>query len=386
MYSFKILSEVDPVKWNSDLMKSGYATFFQTAEYLTSEPNRDYFPIFVYVFDENGEVVGQLGLRIIKTVVMYSSPLFRRFLKIISKITSRGIWLYGPIIHSTDKMARMEILANVIKANDEILEKYDLVHIEGQTPPYDLSTDENYKQEFRKNHYTIQDNVTFLADLTKSIDEIWSNVTKKARGDVNRAKRRNIVIKEMTEYSQLKDYLALNQEWAKTKGIVITDPLQEIERLWSNHNTGLEKFFLAYQDEKLIAGLRVACFHGIAYTNFVINSYLESTNLGGTLLTWSAIEWAKKSGIRIYDFSGGPQENFKDDEEIEQHEKQKDTLLYYKKKWGGDEFPYYVLIKARKKYTYKLYVTLFSLVRFYHNSKMKQFKKSTYYDKDNAEN
>ena len=386
MYSFKILSEVDPVKWNGDLMKSDCATFFQTAEYLTSEPNRDYFPIFVYVIDENGNVVGQLGIRIIKTVVMYSSPLFRQFLKLISNITTRGIWLYGPIIHSNDKKSRMEILTNIIKANDEILEKYDLVHIEGHTPPYDLSADENYKQEFKKNGYTIQDNVTFLADLTKSIDEIWSNVTKKARGDVNRAKRRNIVVKELTEYGQLKDYLMLNQEWAKSKGIVISDPFREMERLWNNHTAGLEKFFLAYKDEKLIAGLRVACFNGIAYTHFVIKSYDEPTNLGGTLLTWSAIEWAKKSGIRSYDFSGGPQDNSQNDEKIEQDEKQKDTLLYYKKKWGGDALPYHVLIKVRKKYSYKLYIVLFNLVRFYHNFKMKKYKKSTNYDKDNAEN
>ena len=98
MYKFKILTTVDSSMWDNDLTKSNYATFFQTTNYLNSNSN-DHFPVFIYVLDQDGNVMGQLGLRIIKTVVRYSSPFLRRLLHLISSITSRGIWLDGPIIH-----------------------------------------------------------------------------------------------------------------------------------------------------------------------------------------------------------------------------------------------------------------------------------------------
>ena len=127
--------------------------------------------------------------------------------------------------------------------------------------------------------------------------------------------------------------------------------------------TGSEKILLAYKDNELISGLRIAIFNGIAYTNFVVSSYSEHTNLGGTLLTWSGIEWAKKAGLRYYDFSGGPKES-----------DSKESLLFYKRKWGGKEVLHYNFTKSNKKLTYSIYLLLFNTVRAYHNFKMRRYK------------
>jgi hypothetical protein len=368
--SYKILTEIDSSQWDKDLMKSKSSTFFQTTEYLIPPQGADYLAVFVYVLDENGEVVGQLGMRIIRTTVMFASPFFKRLVKIISKVSNRGVWLYGPIIHSSDKNFRIEILRTIIKAVDEILEKYDLVYFEGYTTPTDLLVDEIYNQEFLSNGYVIQNMVTFMADLSKSIEEIWQKVSKKARGDVNRAKRRDITVREVDNYNDLKEYVLLSQQWAKTKGLQITNPLEEIDRLWNNHKEGIEKFFLAYQDGKIISGLRVSCFNGIAITHSVVSAYSQQTSLGGTLLTWSAVEATKTSGLRVYDFTGRTRRNPTTEEQ-----KTQDSLFFYKQKWGGDEFDYYRLTKVRKKFSYKLYGFLFGIARTYHGIKMKKYKK-----------
>ena len=363
MYNFKIYTKVDS-KWNENLMKSKHGNFFQTAEYVDSD-SKDFFPIFVYVFDENGTVVGQLTIRIIKTTVLYSSPIIHKIVRILSKITSRGIWLYGPVIHSSDKQSRIEILRILLKAIDEILERYDLVHIEGYSPPYDLLVDEDYKREFKKNGYIIRDYVTFLANLDKSIDEIWQSIDKKARGDVTRAKKRGVIIKELNTRDQLKEYLLLHQRWAKTKGLVVTNPFTEEDYLWNNYKKGLEVFFLAYQDNQLISGVRIGCFNSMAHANFILSSYSGPTSLGGPMLTWYILEWAKQAGIKIYDFSGGRKNN---QDAIED----KNTLLFYKKKWGGEEYSHYNFVKSRKKTLYRLYKFLFHLAKSYHNLKSRQ--------------
>lgn len=367
MYTYKIETRADP-EWNKNLLKSVSANFFQSNEYLSSN-SKEFFPVFISVLDKDGNVVGQLGLTVIKSTVLYSSSSFRSLLHLIAKITTRGIWLYGPIIHSDNKQERSKILQTVIKANDEVCKKYDLVFIEGYTPPYDSLIDDDYMQQFANNNYGIQDVVTFIADMTKPLDEIWNIVSKKTRGDVNRAKRRNIIVKELQSYDDLKEYLILHNTWAKTKGLELADPFQDIEKLWNNHKMGVEKFFLAYQDGELISAIRLTCFNDIVYTHFVLSSYSESTSLGGTLLTWSALEWAKNSGMKLYDFSGGPK--------LQNDEQNGNSLLFYKKKWGGDEYIHYSLVKAPKKYHYSLYKLLFGLIRSYHNFKGKRYKTMT---------
>lgn len=370
-YTFRIETQVDS-DWNQNLIKNKSGNFFQSLDYLTSD-SKNFFPIFIYVVDELGNIVGQLGLSIIKTTVLYSSSLFHTALKLITNLTRRGIWLYGPILHSDVKEERLEILQQIITAINVVCKKYDLVFIEGYTSPYDRLIDGEL-QLFTKNNFIVSEHITFIADMTKPLDEIWNNISKKTRGDINRAKRRNIVVKEIQSYDELKEYLILHNTWAKTKGLELTDPFQDIEKMWNNHKNGVEKFFLAYKDNELISALRLTCFNGIVYTHFVLSSYSESTSLGGTLLTWSALEWAKNSGIKLYDFSGGPKQN---------NDYDKNSLVFYKKKWGGDEYVHYNLTKASKKYHYLIYKLLFSLVRSYHNLKGKKYKVK--YKKDENE-
>jgi hypothetical protein len=362
-YIFRIETQVNS-DWNQNLIKNKSGNFFQSSDYLTSD-SKNSFPVFIYVMDELGNVVGQLGISIIKTTVLYSSSLFQTVLKLITNLTRRGIWLYGPIFHSDVKRERLEILQQIIIAINVVCKKYNLVFIEGYTSPYDELINEEYLQLFTKNNFIASDHTTFITDMIKPLDEIWNDVSKKTRGDINRAKRRNIVVKALQNYDDLKEYLILHNTWAKIKGLELTDPFQEIEKMWNNHKKGVEKFFLAYHDNDLISALRLTCFNDIVYTHFVLSSYSESTSLGGTLLTWSALEWAKNSGIKLYDFSGGPKQN---------SEQNKNSLVFYKKKWGGNECPHYNLIKASKKYHYTIFKILFSLVRSYHNFKGKRHK------------
>jgi hypothetical protein len=303
------------------------------------------------VVNTNDEIVGQLGLRIIDSTVMYSSPLFQRYSKIISNIAKRMIWVHGPIIHSKNIEERKNILTEILKEVNQVSEKYDVVFIEGQTSPCDFLIGEDYQKIFSNNGYTKLDSRSFLADLNLTSDELWSNVSKKARGDVNRAKRREIQTKVLETMDEISDFVSLNKEWAKAKDLTITNPEKQKEIFWKNHKSGVEKILLAYKESKLIAGLGLGCFNKIVHTNFVISSYDIETNLGGTLLTWYAVEWAKTNNFKIYDFSGGGVAA---------------SLLSYKKKWGGKETPYYIFRKIRKHSSYKLYSSVFNLIQKYH--------------------
>lgn len=369
--NFEVLKRVDPKKWDNELKKNENSVFFQTAEYMMSdEPEK--FPLFIYVYDENNGIVGQLALTIIKSQKAYSSYLLKNYTKLISKIGNRGSWVSGPIIHTKDNEVRKKVVQTFLIILNSIVEKYNLMLIDGYSPVQD-NIDKDYQNEFKKNGFQIKNFVTFRMELNNDIKNIWKNVKKNARNNVTKAKRVGIEIKEIQNINDLKDYHLLIKKWAVTKGIDILEPLDGIEKNWKNHKAGIERFFLAYQNNELVSGLRVGCFNGIVFTNQVLNSYSKAASVGGPALTWYAIEWAKKNSMRIYDFSG-VETPIKDSA----HKEQWEELMNYKRKWGGVEFPYYHFLKVINPKKYKFFRLLSRPDWIYRNYKKKKFRRPTH--------
>jgi lipid II:glycine glycyltransferase (peptidoglycan interpeptide bridge formation enzyme) len=104
-----------------------------------------------------------------------------------------------------------------------------------------------------------------------------------------------------------------------------------------------------------------------------LNSYSKAASVGGPALTWHAIKWAKERGMRIYDFSGvlAPSDDGKNDSYREQWE----GLTKYKRKWGGQEYPYYHFIKIIHPLRYKLFRLLTRPDWLYRDYKRKHFER-----------
>tara|TARA_B100000745_G_scaffold292652_1_gene233747 strand:+ start:38 stop:1165 length:1128 start_codon:yes stop_codon:yes gene_type:complete len=364
MYKTKISTEINSNDWNSELKKSNYSTYLQTAEYLNINSNENTFPIFISVLDEKNAVVGQLGLLIIKTSVQYGSALFQKLSKTISGVSTRGIWQYGPTIHTENKMEKKEILRMILKANNEIIKKYNLVFIEGYSAPLDVSLCDEEIKEYEKYGYNTKKFVAFLTDLKKPIEEIWKNVQQYAKKNVNRAAKRGVTIKELKTFEDSKQAISLFQKWGKTKGLIISDPEQQLKKFWDRQNSGFEKTFLAFKEEQLVSSITISHFNNIVVPIQVLNSYSSiARNLGGPALTWYAIKWSKEFKFGIYDITGGPllPENEQDDK------KRPFSLIHYKKKWGGKQYIHYHFIKINKKSSYMIYKKLFKILKWYHN-------------------
>lgn len=374
MYRFEILENVDPKTWNNNLKKSEYATFFQTAEYVNSQSTiRNGKPLFISVIN-NGKIEGQLGLVIIESAKASSSPLIEAGLTIFSGLGRRASWAGGPIIHDNDKKSRIKILQKILEALEKVLKEKKVILLDGYTPHQDFLIDQDYKNEFNINEFKIRDFFTFATDLNCSLDEIWKNVHKSTQRDINRAKKRGIIIKELSTLKELDEYFELSKKWGKTKGINSKLSNQYRQKYWDCIKSGVEKIFLAFEDNELVSSHRLGCFNNIAFSHKLTNSYSKPTSLGGPLLTWHAIEWAKKAGMKIYDFSGGESPPV-DQRNKKKYEEQWGNLLSYKKKWGGKEYSYFHLIKVRRKGSYKIFRILSKPDTMFRNFKKKQFKR-----------
>ena len=365
MYKTKISTEINSNDWNSELKKSNYSTYLQTVEYLNINSNENTFPIFISVLDEKNAVVGQLGLLIVKTSVQYGSALFQKLSKTISGVSTRGIWQYGPTIHTENKMEKKEILRMILKANNEIIKKYNLVFIEGYSAPLDVSLCDEEIKEYEKYGYNTKKFVAFLTDLKKPIEEIWKNVQQYAKKNVNRAAKRGVTIKELKTFEDSKQAISLFQKWGKTKGLIISDPEQQLKKFWDRQNSGFEKTFLAFKEEQLVSSITISHFNNIVVPIQVLNSYSSiARNLGGPALTWYAIKWSKEFKFAIYDITGGPL--LPENEQVND-KKRPYSLIHYKKKWGGKQYIHYHFIKINKKSSYMIYKKLFKILKWYHN-------------------
>ena len=372
---YKILSHVESEEWNNNLATCDYSTFFQTAEFL-SKKDSDRHPVFIYIYDDAENIQGQLGLVISKSRSGHSTKILKKFAKMASKIGGRGSWTSGPIIYSNDKHIRIKVLQTLFLALDEVIQKHKLMILDGYTPPQDFDVDQTYLTEFQKYGFKQQNFLTLMSSLDEDTEIFWKKIKKSARNDVTKAKREGITIKEISTKEELKNYKILTKKWAQTKGIEITDSdTEKIDTDWLYLKSGIQKFFLAYKQQDILAGLRIGCFNKIAYTHQVLNSYSEIGSAAGPLLTWYAIKWAKDNGMRIYDFSGGeaPPSDKKD---LKRYTKQWESLFAYKRKWSGDEFPYYHFIKIINKERYKLYRILSKPDMLLRNYNKEHFKKS----------
>jgi hypothetical protein len=371
-YKIEISNKVNNQEWDNNLKQNKYTTYLQTAEY-TIKNNSDRLPIFIYIKNDNEEIKGQLALTIISSQPVYSTKKLDTYMKIISKLGKRGTWVGGPVINSNSEKEKREILKEFLKVFEKICHDYNLMLIDGYSNVHD-NISEDYKNEFKKYNYKIKKFVTFQTNLKNNLDEIWNQVAKSARNDFSRSERKQIIVKELNDKRELLEYVKLGKKWAKTKGIQVNVSESVIEQDWNDHLSGLQKYFFAFQDDEMISGLRIGCFNGIAYTNQVKSSYTKVSSLGGPALTWNAIKWAKNNGMQIYDYSGVELPNEIQNKDKKFHEQWK-GLTEYKKKWGGEEYPYFQFIKVNKKLSYKIYRILSKPDYILRNFKKNQFKR-----------
>ncbi len=375
MFNYKILKDVDFEDWNNKLKESSASSFFQTYEYLQCESSSKDFPMFIYVFDEKNEIKAQLGIIVRESISIYSSHILRKCVSNFSSLSRRISWVGGPILHETDNGKRLKIIQELIKALEEISQNFNIAIIDGYTPPYDLLVDD-YLKTLKEGNYTVQKFFTFITGLDMSIDQIWNKIYKNTSRDVLRAEKRGIKVRELETIEELEQYFNLNSKWAKTKGIESSVDIEYKKSYWKYYQSEKEKIFLAYEGNELVTGHRLGCFNEIVYSHLVTNSYLRPTSLGGPLLTWHAIKWAKESGYKKYDFSGGEAPP-SDKSQNEKYEKQWKSLLKYKSRWGGNEFPYYHIFKVNRKTSYKFFRILRKIDWYYRSYKEKHNKRPT---------
>jgi len=163
------------------------------------------------------------------------------------------------------------------------------------------------------------DYCTFLLNLGAEKEELWGNLEKRTRNDINKAKRSELEIipggkRDITEFYKI--YLITMKR--------LGSPPQSrkfFEQLFEKMPDSI-RLVLAKRDNKIIAGQ--IHYYDKEKVNYTYNCALAKyRRLRATdLMLWETILWAQEKGIKKFDFG----------------RTRKDSGVYFSKKgWGGEE-------------------------------------------------
>jgi hypothetical protein len=339
-----VSENIDENYWNESLQKSTSATIYQVPSYsYVYKHVFDSKPIFITA-KKNNEVAGQLAILIHTKYYWKDTNKFSKMLGSKLNINSILRWEYGPIIH--DSFDKEEILNELLMAVERISEENNVTMIRGTTYP---SPSFDYNKIFARYGYGHTNWATYITELDKDPQPLLDNLSKETRYDIRKSEKNKLELEIVNNFSSFQEYNRLAFSSRKRSGEQRRENPLFVEKFWENlYDKGYLKVFMAKKNGELLGAIENLVFNKKVIQYGVVNSP-KTHMLGGTFLTWNAINWSIKNGFCTYDMGG-----------INPHpqtEKEK-AINFYKSKWGGTRLNYAKYLKIRNPTKWRLAVAL----------------------------
>jgi hypothetical protein len=138
---------------------------------------------------------------------------------------------------------------------------------------------------------------TWIVDLRPGRDAVWRGLRSRARGEVRKAERSGVVVREAVREGDLDRYYALHVETYRRTGAT-PHPHAYFDRIWTDLvPAGRATVFFAELDGEVVAARSFATFKqaGLYWTGAASGRGLDVG--AGALLQWHAMEWMLERGF-----------------------------------------------------------------------------------------
>src|SRR5258705_8211547 len=266
-------------------------------EFLSLEPEANFLQSWYW-----GEFHKKLGKTVFYTSFYKGKTLVGAMLSIIEP-AKRGKYLTvpgGPVINWKDS----EMVAAAFAEMKQIAQKNGcvFVRVRPQLIENEKSIQLFTKAGFRSAPMYMHAELTSQLDITKSEEELISQMRKTTRYEIRKAEKLGIAISTSTDDKKIKSFYDLQLETAKRQSFV---PF--------SYNYFFEQFKVFFEADKAL--LYTAEFEGktlaqafiIFYNQEAVYHYAVSTEEGrkypgGYLLQWEVIKEAKRRGMKRHSF------------------------------------------------------------------------------------
>lgn len=276
--------------WESFLAKASYSSFpfFQSWNW--------------------GEVEKSLGFPVVRFGLFEDDTLLS-VCQIIDVHAKRGHYIYlrhGPVsknFSNKDFSFFLDFLIQFAKERNASFIRLSRFPINDQT------SQEYFEQKgFKKAAIqTIDAEVCWMLDITKSEEELLKNMRKSHRYLIKKAPGYNIEIVKSSNPKDIETFLPLYKHLSERKHFVAHKGIIEEFETFAKDDQCI--LFLAYVEKKLIAGAMISFVGNTAVYRHSTSDENYKHIPASYLIQWEAIKEAKKRGIKLYNFWGIAPEN-----------------------------------------------------------------------------
>lgn len=257
-----------------------------------------------------GEFQSSLGNQVIRIGVLDGKKLTGAAqLLLMKRRLANFIYVpFGPAVNWNKPAPVEPLLQEIVKVAKE--KQVDYVRIDPPVEKESLLEKVLAGQGFRTASSTVQVEVGWILDLSRSEDELLSAMRKTTRYLVRKADRLKVKIELTTDSSKFKLLLDLIHHTAKRQRNFFPQSDSYLQTQFENlAEANLAKLYLAYHQKELLAAA-VILNYGDSYT-YLHSGSVASPIPASYLLQWQVIKDAKKDGKSYYDFWGIAPEGIK---------------------------------------------------------------------------
>ena len=284
--AFKVTDSPNKKDWGNFVYNHPYGNIFQTPEMAeVYKRTKNYEPITLAALDDNNRIMALLQAVVIKEG------------SILEPFSARSIIYGGPLfIESENGISALKVL---MQHYDKIVQKKALY-----TEIRNLWDTLQILNIFSDIGYTYSEHLNFLVDLTKSKEELWSNLSRKRRNNIRRGIKRGVKVKEVEDKKLINSFYNLIQETYRNARLPLADISLFVSIFELLVPKNMAKFFLAMHENESIGAILVLIYKGVIYDFYAGSSREHLYLCPNDVLAWHVIEYGSMNGYHTFDFGG----------------------------------------------------------------------------------
>jgi lipid II:glycine glycyltransferase (peptidoglycan interpeptide bridge formation enzyme) len=312
----KTLSNLDEEKWNRLLEESPHSTVYHTKSWAQiwqrSYPESNSF--FIITVDEKGDYLAGL-------------PIWQRKRFGLKSIYSMPFGTYGGLIKKkgADGSVSLLLYEELLK----MLEEWRAIKAE----LVDFSLTDHHLQEIG---FSVRRYYAHLI-LLDQIDEndYVSTLTRERKKCIRQSRRRGVEVRDVHSLDEVRRCYELSLGTRRRHDVKSTKyPLELLENIYNLMNKrNLLRWFVALRGERVIGSLVNFVFKDTFYAWEGGSDFQELNARPNDALYVYSILWAKRNGLRIFNFGATPEKA--------------EGMIRFKESWGAHRKEY--LIYEKKK-------------------------------------
>ena len=167
-----------------------------------------------------------------------------------------------------------------------------------------LSDAADLRQALGDTRFSHEEHLNYLIRLDRPPADLWLGLSKTARQRVRSAKKKGVVVAEVTDMTGGDEaYRLLEQVYHRAR-VPLADPSLFRGALCLLYPRGMLRIFTARLGEKVIGARFLLTYRGRILDWYAGSDRAFASFSPNELLVWHALRWGQEHGFRVFDFGG----------------------------------------------------------------------------------